>query len=991
MKWESKLLAWASLLIILGIIFMPLKAQWAMTYGGGDKDEAFSIISTSDNGYLLLGTTTSFGPGDYDALVLKISASGELEWQKIYRTSGDDKIFDAVELPGGGYLLAGETEVTFNTIDKRTILLMIVSEEGELITSKTFSLSTNYQEAALRIQTTSDGHYLLQCLYSGPMLNNGFIYIKVDGNGNLKWARQTVNARGIAGVVAGGDKFLLVEGGQGSLNVGLYDSSLNYLDHQKFSDGSAHYYDIKYVLDSNDGGYYLVGGFSSDELTPSYTDVVVIKLKSDLEILWQKTYSANIEGYVKTAITTDDGGLLFDYEALLKIDSSGAIDWERKYDDFYIAALVPAVEGDGYLAVGKTNSRGEGNREAMLIRLNLNGELDPSCNLEESINHTTTDLSLVQINDTPPNWEEVTLTESSISMATGVPEVVTHLICPCQSYIYLSPFQRVFGADGSGRVTDPQQILIRNTGCGQMNWNIDSNATWLSVSPESGTDAQYLTLSVDPTGMSPGEYTGLLTIAAANTFNSPKSYSVKLKIYGSGYVEENPPFGSFDTPADGSTVSGNIPVTGWALDDIQVNKVIIKRSPHPDDPPEAIGSDGLVYVGDVVFVRGARPDVQSQYYDYPLAERAGWGYMMLTNMLPGGGNDNFTIYAIAEDVSGNQTVLGEKNITCDNNNRTKPFGTIDTPAQGERISGSNYINFGWALTQPPKEIPRDGSTIWVWLDGQPLGHPDYNHYRSDIATLFPNCLNSDGAVGFYFIDTTSFENGLHNLSWSVEDNWGESDGIGSRWIEIFNSGGSGSSIQQSVSNKFRVLIPPVVHQEALLRATRDHLKISLIGWSRGLKPISLVNSSQLMKFKVLSQEKNGRIPRSLEKKYIAFSQHQLGNIILNKLADWNCRNRKSSDLLKKKVAWIDEEGIAWIRIKAGERIELHFRVEEGYTIIGWGRSTNDALPPGSCLDAKKKIFYWWPGPGVKGHFILHFATTDGQRLSRPLSVRIGVD
>ncbi|HNX98408.1 MAG TPA: hypothetical protein PKK12_12075, partial [Candidatus Aminicenantes bacterium] len=60
--------------------------------------------------------------------------------------------------------------------------------------------------------------------------------------------------------------------------------------------------------------------------------------------------------------------------------------------------------------------------------------------------------------------------------------------------------------------------------------------------------------------------------------------------------------------------------------------------------------------------------------------------------------------------------------------------------------GSTYTNFGWTLTPQPASISTDGSTIWVWVDGSPLGHPVYNLYRSDIATLFPGYANSDGAV-----------------------------------------------------------------------------------------------------------------------------------------------------------------------------------------------------------------------------------------------------
>jgi hypothetical protein len=121
------------------------------------------------------------------------------------------------------------------------------------------------------------------------------------------------------------------------------------------------------------------------------------------------------------------------------------------------------------------------------------------------------------------------------------------------------------------------------------------------------------------------------------------------------------------------------------------------------------------------------------------------------------------------------------------NNATaaRPFGTLDTPGNGETISGV-YTVFGWALTPQPGMIPNDGATIWVFVDGVSLGHPVYNNFRPDIATLFPGYANSSGAVGYYYLDTTKLSNGLHSIAWSVTDNLGRVEGIGSRLFWVNN-------------------------------------------------------------------------------------------------------------------------------------------------------------------------------------------------------------
>ncbi|MCP5054296.1 MAG: hypothetical protein GY940_44420 [bacterium] len=69
-----------------------------------------------------------------------------------------------------------------------------------------------------------------------------------------------------------------------------------------------------------------------------------------------------------------------------------------------------------------------------------------------------------------------------------------------------------------------------------------------------------------------------------------------------------------------------------------------------------------------------------------------------------------------------------------------------------------------------------------------MGNPVYNQYRSDIANLFPGYANSDGAVGYFYLDTTKYTNGVHTIQWTVTDDAGNTDGIGSRYFTIQNSG-----------------------------------------------------------------------------------------------------------------------------------------------------------------------------------------------------------
>jgi len=338
----------------------------------------------------------------------------------------------------------------------------------------------------------------------------------------------------------------------------------------------------------------------------------------------------------------------------------------------------------------------------------------------------------------------------------------------------LNRSQLNFGAE-SGTHTQSQDVLLSYVWESTLGWSVSDDQAWLSCTPTSGAGPGRITVSVDPTGLNVGSYNGTVTVTDPSAVNSPQTVAVTLKVYASG--GSNAPFGSFATPADQSTVQSSISVSGWALDDVEVVSVKIYRE----------AGENLVFIGDAVFVEGARPDLETSYPSYPLNYRGGWGYMLLTYGLPDQGmSATYTLHAIATDKEGNTTDLGNKTITCDNQHAVKPFGAIATPTQGGEASGEAFRNWGWALTPPPNMIPVDGSTLWVLVDGVPVGQPVYNIYRTDVAALFPDCLNSDGAGAYFDLDTRE-GNGVHTIAWVATDNAGNADGIGSRFFKIVNT------------------------------------------------------------------------------------------------------------------------------------------------------------------------------------------------------------
>lgn len=486
-----------------------------------------------------------------------------------------------------------------------------------------------------------------------------------------------------------------------------------------------------------------------------------------------------------------------------------------------------------------------------------------------------------------------------------------------QPLINLDKTRLYFGAvKGTSVVTGPQDVRIRNRGSGTLNWHASTPMNWLNVSPQSGSGDSLASIAVNPYGLPVGSYSGTVTISDVNASNNPQTIAVALTVYKPGKTSS--PFGYFETPPDSVAVMSSVPVTGWVLHEIGVDSVQIYRKAIPGE------GKGLVYIGDAIFVEGARPDVEAAFPGYPLNSRAGWGYMLLTNFLPNGGNGKFTLYAEVTTIDGQQFTLGTKTIICDNANAVKPFGALDTPTQGGSASGSAFINWGWVLTPQPNSISTDGSTIDVLVDGLNIGHPTYNIYRPDIANLFPGYANSDGAAGYFYLDTTPYANGIHTIEWIARDSAWNTDGIGSRYFMIENAGGS--TTRKSTAFSFQC-------------PTFDTDYIDLSG-------IPGYNSEP-----------------------VEFSK--------------GCQRNAAHQ-----IAYPDQNGTITIEIKELERLEIHLEGTgerpplsdyTGFLVVG---DQLKPLPVGSYLDTGKGVFYWGPGPGFVGNYQLVFVNSNGQLLRR---------
>jgi len=175
------------------------KVEWQKIYEGENNDVACCIEPTSDGGYIIAGYTSSFGAGGKDIWILKLFPNGEIAWQKTFGDIGDDVINRGgiKQTDDGGYVVAGTIE-NINSSDDSLILKL--SAEGEIEWQKMFTDNDHpypSDQGATAVCQADDGGYI----FVGPAGRLGVesdnkrypaensLIVKLGPDGNLQPCR----------------------------------------------------------------------------------------------------------------------------------------------------------------------------------------------------------------------------------------------------------------------------------------------------------------------------------------------------------------------------------------------------------------------------------------------------------------------------------------------------------------------------------------------------------------------------------------------------------------------------------------------------------------------------------------------------------------------------------------------------------------------------------------------------------------------------------
>ena len=154
---------------------------WSNNYGGLNDEIIKLVQQTSDGGYILAGTTNSFGAGvyNYQGLLIKTNSSGDMLWNKTFGLVGgtnNTEVYSIEQTSDGGYLIGTAS------------LLIKTNSSGDMLWNTTESHSPEINS----VQNTSDGGYIIgenKYQGSGYVGFNDIFITREDLNENILWNR----------------------------------------------------------------------------------------------------------------------------------------------------------------------------------------------------------------------------------------------------------------------------------------------------------------------------------------------------------------------------------------------------------------------------------------------------------------------------------------------------------------------------------------------------------------------------------------------------------------------------------------------------------------------------------------------------------------------------------------------------------------------------------------------------------------------------------
>lgn len=330
--------------------------QWQKTYGGTDDDRGNSIIQTNDGAYAILGFSKS-NDGDVsqnngfnDFWISKLNNTGDIVWQKSYGFSGADTGFSIIQTNDNGFLLSGVLDVSAS------------NGQGNSKTLKAKHAGGDYWV----IKLDSAGNQEWTKFYGGSFTDTPSDAIQTQDNGYIIVGASDSNDIDISNNKASYDFWIIKISETGTL---IWEKSF----------GGDEIDEAYAITNSGDGNYMIVGDTRSNTVdvtnNKGAADLWLIKITPNGNLLWQKTFGGMSFDSGRSIFKTLDNSFIISGNSrstngdvsknngqndawILKIDANANLLWQKTIGGSNIDLALGSIQisNGSIITVGETNS-----------------------------------------------------------------------------------------------------------------------------------------------------------------------------------------------------------------------------------------------------------------------------------------------------------------------------------------------------------------------------------------------------------------------------------------------------------------------------------------------------------------------------------------------------------------------------------------------------------------------------------------------------------
>jgi len=306
--------------------------EWEQSFGGSQNDEATHIQATSDGGYIISGTTESYGFGGSDIWIIKTDNSGLIEWNNCFGSVYNESGGQTKETEDGGFVIIGSKNMIGD--ESNNVWIIRTNSQGDSLWTKTYGGIAF--DNGTSILVNDDGGFVI--LGSTESYGNGdsdIWLIKTDSYGSEEWSRTY---------------------GSGSKDIG------------------------QSILTTYDGGHLI--GYKIESFGLGGTSIGLLRVDANGNELWTRTIGGSTaissssfqkvsdDQYVMVCSRFNNGNNAYD-TYLIKINDSGDILWDKTYggsNSDYGYSVINTLDS-GFAILGSTHNFGNGSKNSSDIWL----------------------------------------------------------------------------------------------------------------------------------------------------------------------------------------------------------------------------------------------------------------------------------------------------------------------------------------------------------------------------------------------------------------------------------------------------------------------------------------------------------------------------------------------------------------------------------------------------------------------------------------------